>query len=153
MSLSDEQRRFLDSALTVRVATLSARGMPLVTPLWFGREGDTIYLGTRASAPHSRNMLANPSVTLLAGDRWGHRTKRVLRLKGTADVRGFDAMTWHRKASLAWRYFLRPAAAADYVRNWRKFRTRRRYYGERTDGVCIEIHVESAEFIAQPVAE
>lgn len=152
MNLAAEHRRFIDSAVTVRVATLSASGIPMVTPLWFGRDGDTIYLGTRASAPHTRNMIANPNVTLLIGDRWGRRTKRVLCLAGTAEVRGFEAMTWRRKASLAWRYFLRPGAAADYIRNWRKLRTRHRYYGERTDGVCIEIHLSTANFIEQPLA-
>jgi nitroimidazol reductase NimA-like FMN-containing flavoprotein (pyridoxamine 5'-phosphate oxidase superfamily) len=71
-------RRFVDGALTVRLATLSPRGTPLLTPLWFARDGDVIYLGTRRGSPHARHMTRNPRVVLLFGDQGGRRTRWAL---------------------------------------------------------------------------
>lgn len=56
-------RRFIDGALTVRLATLSKNGAPLLTPLWFARDGDVIYIGTRRGSLHVRNATRNPGAT------------------------------------------------------------------------------------------
>lgn len=66
--------RFMDRALIVRIATQSRAGMPLVTPLWFLRDGSKIIIGTRRGSPHERNAFANPSVVMTFGDRHGRPT-------------------------------------------------------------------------------
>lgn len=151
MSVSPERvSAFVDRALTVRLATLSKKGTPLLVPLWFGREGDVIYMGTRRGSLHARNAVANPRVVMLFGDRGGRASRRVLRVSGTASVRDIEEMTFRHKLRLAWRYFLRPAALAHWAANWRKLGVRRRYYAERTDPVMLEVTLEGAEFVEQP---
>lgn len=152
MSLPAEHLLFIDRALTVRLCTLSSRGVPLVTPLWFARDGDTIYMGTNRNSFHARHILSNPAVVLLFGDRHGRRTRRVLRVPGTAQVRDRDRMTFGRQARMVQRYYLRPAAALHWLRNWRKWGALRRYHAERTDIATIEIRLDSAEFLEQPIA-
>ncbi len=143
-------RRFVDRALTVRLATISNKGTPLLTPLWFARDGDVIYVGTRRGSLHARHITENPRVVMLFGDRGGKRTRRVLRVLGTARVCDYQTMSLIRKARMAWRYFLRPAALVHWAANWRKIGVRNRYYAERTDPSMVEITLEDAEFVAQP---
>jgi PPOX class probable F420-dependent enzyme len=152
VSLPPEALRFIDRALTVRLCTLSPGGVPMVTPLWFARDGGGIYLGTRAGSFQARHINANPRVVLLFADRGGRRTRRVLRVSGAARVCGPEHMTRRRTARMAQRYYLRPAAALHWLRNWRRLRWMRRYHEERTDPGVIEVELEAAEFLDQPVA-
>jgi nitroimidazol reductase NimA-like FMN-containing flavoprotein (pyridoxamine 5'-phosphate oxidase superfamily) len=142
----------MDRALIVRLATQSRAGLPLVTPLWFVRDGAKIIIGTRRGSPHARNAFANPSVVMTFGDRHGRPTRRVLRAFGTARVADYEEMTTMHKVKLAWRYFLQPASIVHWLGNWRKIGMRNRYYSERTDPSMLEITLERAEFVARPVA-
>lgn len=145
-------RRFIDRALLVRLATQSRAGKPLLTPLWFTRDGGKIIMGTRGGSPHARNASVNPAVVMTFSDRQGRPTRRVLRVFGTARVAGYEEMTvWH-KAKLAWRYFLQPRSVMHWLKNWRKIGVRNRYYAERTDPSMLEITLERTEFVARPRA-
>jgi hypothetical protein len=144
--------RFIDRSPIVRLATQSRAGMPLLTPLWFVRDGAKIVIGTRRGSPHARNASANPSVVMTFGDRQGRPTRRVLRAFGTARVAGYEEMGPLQKAKLAWRYFLQPASIVHWLRNWRRIGVRNRYYSERTDPSMLEITLERTEFIARPGA-
>lgn len=148
MSVSRQRlRNLVDGALTVRLATISKKGTPLLTPLWFARDGDVVYVGTRRGSLHARHLSENPRVVMLFGDR---TSTQWLRVNGTARVRDYEAMSLSRKARLAWRYFLRPAALAHFARNWRKLGVRRRYYAERTDPSMVEITLHEGELVALP---
>lgn len=148
MSVSREtMTRSVDAALIVRLATLSKKGTPLLTPLWFSRDGDVIYLGTRRSSLHARHIRENPRVLMIFAD---DRAGDVLRVGGMARMRDIAEMSSVRKARMAWRYFLRPAALAHWAKHWRTLGLRRRYYAERTDGVMVEITLENAELVGQP---
>ena len=85
---------------------------------------------------------------MLVGDGGGKRTPQWLRVVGTARVCDYETMSLMRKGRLAWRYFVRPAALAHWVVNWRKLGVRKRYYAERTDPSMVEITLEDAEFAA-----
>jgi nitroimidazol reductase NimA-like FMN-containing flavoprotein (pyridoxamine 5'-phosphate oxidase superfamily) len=153
MSVSKRaMRNFVDRTLTVRLATVSAKGTPMVTPLWYARDGDVIYMGTRRGSIHARHMTENPRVVMLFGDRNVRRTKRVLKVIGTARVCEYETMSSARKARLAWRYFFQPEALWHWLKNWRKLGVRNRYYAERTDPAMVEITLEDAEFVPQPAA-
>jgi general stress protein 26 len=151
VSLTREELRFIDGALTVRLCTISANRVPLITPLWFGRDGDTIYLGTRRDSLHARNIQRNPRVLLLFGDERGRRTRHVLRVTATATLAPREALTRRRQFRMATRYYLPPRAAWHWLRNWRKRSLLGRYHAERQDIAAIEIRLESAEFLEQPV--
>ena len=152
MTLPSDQMKFIDGALTVRLCTLSSNGVPLVTPLWFARDGDTIYLGTRRHSFHARHMARNPRVVMLFGDRHGRRTRRVLRATGTARLGNPTQMTLRRKLRMVTRYYLPPISAWHWLRNWKKWATLGRYHGERRDVTTVEIRLESAEFLDQPLS-
>lgn len=151
MTLTQEELRFVEGALTVRLCTLSAKGVPLITPLWFGRDGDVIYLGTRRDAFHSRHIARDSRVVLLFSDRRGRRTRRVLRVTGTAALEPKESLTRRRRLRMAVRYYLPPALAWDQIRNWRRWATLGRYHAERPDIATVVIQMESAEFLEQPV--
>jgi hypothetical protein len=142
-------QRFVDGALTVRLGTLSTNGTPLITPLWYGREGRIIFIGTRRGSIHARHAAANPRVVMLFGDRHGTPTSRVLRVNGEARVGDYRALSLLRKARLAWRYFLQPRALVHWAAHWRRVGVRNRYYAERTDPSIIEITLGDAEFLVQ----
>jgi nitroimidazol reductase NimA-like FMN-containing flavoprotein (pyridoxamine 5'-phosphate oxidase superfamily) len=144
---SSARRRVIDRSLTVKLATISKQGTPLLTPLWFGRDGDVIYVGTRRGSLHARHIAENPRVVMLFVDGGGQGEERYLRVRGTARVCDIEAMSLRRKARLAWRYFFRPAAIAHWVWNWRKLGVRKRYYRERTDPSIVEIVLEDAELV------
>lgn len=150
--LTREMADAVDAALTVRIATVSKDGVPMVTPLWFCRDGEAIFLGTRAGSFHARHIAANPRVVLLFADRNGRRTRRVLRIAGTAMLAGRETLTPRRKRKMARRYYLQPRAALHWLRNWRKLRNMRRYYAERTDTAIIEVHLDDGEWLEQPLA-
>ena len=150
MSLPPGALRFIDGALTVRLCTRSRGGVPLVTPLWFARDGDILYMGTNRGAFHARHIQGNPGVVLLFSDRHGRRTRRVLRVLGTAQVRERGRMTFGRQARMVRRYYLRPPAALHWLRNWRRISWMRRYHEERPDTAVIEIELVLAEFLEQP---
>lgn len=145
----DSALRFIDRALIVRLATQSRAGKPLLTPLWFARDGESIFMGTRRGSPHARNAAANPSVVMILGDRHGRRTKRLLRAFGTARVADYEEMTaWH-KVRIAWRYFLEPRSLLHWMANWRRIGVRNRYYAERTDPSMLTITLDRAEFVTR----
>jgi hypothetical protein len=143
---------FVDRALTVRIASVSAKGTPMVTPLWFARDGDVIFVGTRAGSPLTRHVEARPRVVLFFGDRGGRATAPVLRVTGTARLRERSALTLARKLQVARRYIIAPAALAHWLTNWRKLGVRSRYYAERTESCVIEITLGDGEFVDVPRA-
>jgi len=151
MTLTQDELKFVEGALTVRLCTLSPKGVPLITPLWFGRDGDVLYLGTRRDAFHSRHIERNPRVVLLFSDQRGRRTRRVLRVTGTAALEPKESLTRRRQLRMAVRYYLPPALAWDRLRNWRRWATLGRYHAERPDIATVVIQMESAEFLEQPV--
>ena len=144
--------RFVDGALTVRVATVSAKGTPMVTPLWFARDGDVIVLGTRRGSPLTRHVEARPRVVLLFADDGGRPAPRALRVTGTARVRERTALTPARKVRIGRRYIIAPRALLHWAANWRKLRVRGRYYAERTDSCVVEITLVEGAFVDIPRA-
>jgi hypothetical protein len=97
-------------------------------------------------------MARNPRVVMLFGDRGGKPTRRILRVAGTARVCNYESMSPARKARLAWRYILRPTALAHWAANLRKMAVRNRYYSERTDPAVVEITLDDAELVPQPMS-
>lgn len=141
MSLSPSDLKRVDEALVVRLATISKRGTPLVTPLWFARDENVIHIGTRRGSPHTRNVVENPRVVLM----FFGRDDQVLRVSSIARLRDYGEMSLARKARMAWRYFLKPAALTHFARNWRKLAVRKAYYRERTDPAVLEVTLDEAE--------
>jgi hypothetical protein len=146
---SPEVRRFLARCRVVRIATLSAKGTPHITPLWFVTAEGRVYMGARAESPAARNVVANPRAVLLFDTADGEPSDPVLRMTGTAVVKRGAA--WQKQGLLfARKYILSPGDLRDTFANVSRLLDRVRYYAERGNAGMIEVTPESAEFLAKP---
>jgi PPOX class probable F420-dependent enzyme len=66
--LSDEVRALLDRPNFAHLATLMADGSPHVDPVWVGREGDLILVGTGERTLKARNSRRDERVALSVVD-------------------------------------------------------------------------------------
>lgn len=82
-TFSDEIRAFLDVPRVATLATINPDGTPLLTPLWFARDNDTLWLAVGPNSPKVRNMRRDPRVTLVV----------------LADAQGYTYVTVRGRAS------------------------------------------------------
>lgn len=68
MKIPEDARRFLEKPSAAVLATVSPRGRPQATPVWFAVEGNHILVNTSAGRVKLRNMEANPNVALAIVD-------------------------------------------------------------------------------------
>jgi PPOX class probable F420-dependent enzyme len=64
MEISEDVRRFLEKPHVAVLATVSPRGRPQATPVWFLLEDNHVLINTSAGRMKLRNMEANPNVAL-----------------------------------------------------------------------------------------
>ena len=140
--------RFISRCMVVRVATLSASGLPHLTPLWFVRSGGDFYMNTRTASPGARDIAANGDVVLLFEKERG-RSTRALRIRGRATFSPGEQFSPRILARFALKYYLNPGGAGDIARNLRTVPARLLYYRERAgEAGAIQVTPETAELIA-----
>jgi PPOX class probable F420-dependent enzyme len=64
ITLPNEVKALLDGPNFAHLATLRKSGAPQVDPVWVGREGDRILIGTGERTVKARNALRDPRVAL-----------------------------------------------------------------------------------------
>lgn len=69
---TDAVRTFLDVPRIATLATINPDGTPLLTPLWFMRDGDDIWIVIAPDSPKARNIRRDPRVTLVVLDDQGY---------------------------------------------------------------------------------
>ena len=143
-------RAFLRASLIVQVATLSPKGRPFVTPLWFVVDRGALYITTGAESRAGKNVWQHPDVVLLFSGEDAKGPERYLRLRGTATChRGLPS--WRVLFRVLAKYYLAPRAMLSELRNARKWRLRQRYYGQATGGAGhIRVVPVAVEFLARP---
>ena len=143
-------RAFLRASLIVQVATLSPKGRPFVTPLWFVVDRGALYITTGAESRAGKNVGQHPGVVLLFSGEGAQGPERYLRLRGTATCqRGLPS--WRVLFRVTAKYYLAPRAMLSELRNARKWRLRQRYYGQATGGSGhIRVVPVVVEFLARP---
>jgi PPOX class probable F420-dependent enzyme len=62
--LADNVKQLVDRANFAHLATLMEDGSPHSTPVWVGREGDRIIVGTSGNSLKARNTRRDPRVAL-----------------------------------------------------------------------------------------
>lgn len=140
--------RFVSRCMVVRVATLSAAGVPHLTPLWFVQAGGDFYMNTRTASPAARDIAANGDVVLLF-EKEHSRSRRVLRIRARATFSTGEQFSPGILARFALKYYLNPGGAGDMVRNLRTVPARLLYYRERAgEAGAIQAVPETAELIA-----
>lgn len=85
---TDEIRAFLDVPRVGTLATLNADGTPLLTPVWFAREGDALWLAIGPRSPKARNIRRDPRVTFVVLDETGYT---YVTIAGRARLEGGEA--------------------------------------------------------------
>jgi len=143
-------RAFLRASMIAQVGTLSAKGRPFVTPLWFVVHRGALYITTGPGTWAGKNIQQHPEVTLLfSGERAG-RPDQVLRLRGTATChRGLPS--WAVLLRVAAKYYASPRALRVEVANARRWRLRSLYYGQAKGGFgYIRVVSRACEFLQRP---
>jgi hypothetical protein len=143
-------RAFLLGSMIAQVGTLSAKGRPFVTPLWFVLHHGVLFITTGAETWAGKNIQQHPEVTLLfSGERAG-RPDQVLRLRGTATChRGLPS--WAVLLRVAAKYYASPRALRVELGNARRWRLRSLYYGQVKGGFgYIRVVPHAFEFLQRP---
>ncbi len=63
-----EVRAFLDVPRVATLATINPDGTPLLTPLWYARDGNDLWIVVGPDSPKARNIRRDPRVTLVVLD-------------------------------------------------------------------------------------
>src|SRR5438045_8632690 len=86
--LSNEIRSLLDSPNFAHLSTLMSDGSPQSVPVWVGREGDRILIGTGEASLKAKNTRRDPRVALSIIDF--HNPYREVQLRGRVVERRTD---------------------------------------------------------------
>lgn len=148
-----EVQAFLRRSMNVRVATLSAKGIPHLTALRFVIAGARLYVMTGAAAPVARHIAARPDVVLLFDAEQRGPGGCALRIAARAvALPGDDPRRNAYTRRAARKYFLRPGALWNMLRNRRALPMWRLGAQNREGALAalIEFTPQRAEFVARP---
>jgi PPOX class probable F420-dependent enzyme len=130
MSLTADQRRFLEGRHFSVLGTINQFGAPHLTVMWYLLDGDEIVFNTKAGRKKDSNLSRDPRVSLLVYDDDGYK---YLRIDGKVRTITDSQIAHADIARLAQRYH-RDAGAAD--RAIARFKTEERIsYRLSTDRV------------------
>jgi hypothetical protein len=139
---------FLRDSMVALVATISGKGNPFVTPLWFVVDDGVVYMTTGTSSRLAKNVVAGSTVTLLLTGEHGRDGTRALRLRGPATVHtGFPS--WRVLLRIAVKYYVAPGALVTELMNAAKWRLRMRYYAQGGVGY-LRVVPTDAGFVRRP---
>jgi len=98
MSLSNEIRALIDRPNFAHLATLMSDGSPQSVPVWVGREGDRILIGTGEGSVKAKNTRRDPRVSLSIIDfhdpyREAQLRGRVVERRPDNDLKFLDAIS------------------------------------------------------------
>lgn len=143
-------RDFLRRSMNVRVATLSSRGTPHITPLRFVYDGRSLYALTRTVTLVARHVRDRPRVVLLFDAE--QRSGPVLRVRAHAVTRQDPRLTGWIERRAATRYFLRPGGIWNMLTHWHCLPAWVSSLGNSTPATnaLIEFVPETAEFVPRP---
>jgi hypothetical protein len=143
-------RAVLRQSMVVEIATRSPKGRPFVTPLWFVVDGGVLYLTTGPETRAATNLVQHPEVTLLFNGPRERRPEGVLRIKGAA-TRHHGLPSWRVLLRVAAKYYVAPGALPTELRNVRRWRLRRLFYGQAKGGFgYLRVVPGAAEFLPPP---
>jgi hypothetical protein len=141
---------FLRGSMVALVATVSAKGRPFMTPLWFVVDGGALYLTTGTATWAARNVVRQPEVALLlTGERLA-RPHEPLSLRGTATLQ-LGLPPWRVLLRIAAKYYVAPRGLAVELSNATKWGLRARYYAQVKGGAgYLRVVPTGGEFLRRP---
>ncbi len=148
--IDPEVQDFLACSMVARVATVSARGRPHLTPLSFVCDGERIYMITASTVLAPRNVAAHSSVVLLFDAERAPRPDRVLRISGQATLRTDRAARRIMMRRGAPKYYLCASGLLSLLRHIGKLPVWLRAFVRGADSVVVEVVPETAEWLGRP---
>jgi uncharacterized pyridoxamine 5'-phosphate oxidase family protein len=141
---------FLRDSMVALVATVSSRGRPFMTPLWFVVDGGTLYLTTGTATWAARNVVQQPEVALLLTGESSTRRDEALRLRGTATVQP-GLPPWRVLLRIAAKYYVAPGGLAVELANATRWGLRARYYAQVKGGAgYLRVVPTGGELLPRP---
>ncbi len=113
MTLTPEQRAFLEEKRFAVLGTTSRAGSPHLTMMWYLLDGDEILFNTKAGRAKESNLARDPRVSLLVYDDSGYR---YMRIDGRVRANADPAVAHRDIARLAMRYQGEAGARASILR-------------------------------------
>lgn len=77
MTLTDDQRRFLEAKHFAVLGTVNRSGSPHLTVMWYLLDGDEILFNTKVGRAKETNLDRDPRVSLLVYDEGGYKYMRI----------------------------------------------------------------------------
>jgi predicted pyridoxine 5'-phosphate oxidase superfamily flavin-nucleotide-binding protein len=143
-------RGFLRDSLVVHVATVSPKGRPFVTPLWFVVDDGVLYVTTGTATRAARNVSAGSAVTLVFTGEHGRDGAHALRVRGSATSHA-GLPPWRVLLRIAVKYYVAPRALVTELTNVVKWPLRARYYAQVAGGAgYLRIVPTSAALVPRP---
>ncbi len=114
MSLTTEQRAFLEAKRFAVLGTTNASGSPHLTIMWYLLEGDEVLFNTAAGRAKESNLQRDPRVSLLVYAEDGYS---YLRIDGSVRITTDQQTTQADIRRLASRYYQDEARVEKAVRD------------------------------------
>lgn len=114
--IPDSHKDLLEKTIPVAMATTMPDGKPQTSVVWFAWDGDKVMISTIKGRQKTRNLIANPHVSLLFVDP--DNMYRYLEIRGTVEIT--EAGAFEFIDALARRYMGQPwygGAVAAEVRD------------------------------------
>lgn len=141
---------FLRGSMVALVATVSAKGRPFMTPLWFVADGGVLYLTTGTGTWAARNVAQQPELALLLTGEALQHPGEALRLRGTATIQS-GLPPWRVLLRIAAKYYVAPGGLAVELANATKWGLRARYYAQVKGGAgYLRVVPTGGEILRRP---
>ncbi len=89
MNQNRVNNEFLSKTLIARIATTDEQGRPHVVPVWYGWDGEFLWISAYSSTHKVRNIEQNPWVSVVIDKTTTHLDNQAVVLEGKAElVRG-----------------------------------------------------------------
>jgi len=85
-AFSQKESEYLREQQVGRLATVSRKQIPQVTPVGFGVDEDRVYLNIKHTSKKARNIMSNPRVSFVVDDMPSWEVIRAVLVSGKADL-------------------------------------------------------------------
>ena len=84
--LNELTKKFLEHVLIARIATVDADNHPHVVPVWYGWDGESLWMSAFRSTQKVRNIQHNPMISVAIDTTTDHVDNQAVVLEGRAEL-------------------------------------------------------------------
>jgi PPOX class probable F420-dependent enzyme len=78
--------KFLERVLIARIATVDPEGHPHVVPVWYGWDGESLWISAFASTQKVQHIENNPMISVVIDTTTDHVDNKAVLLEGKAEL-------------------------------------------------------------------